>query len=113
MSAELSPCLRGCGAYVLTDGPSVCVACQICEEAAAVTLAKQKAEDAKLVQTSVEHGAFVIHTRGYSVILECAGDNDYLGRHMFSNDARLLGEALIKTADQVQAMTSPFKDGSR
>lgn len=96
----MSPCFRGCGAWVKTNESAICGACQV----------GPKPDDPRLRTTWHRCGPFKIHTVGYSVRLESLVPAHSLS--LFSWEARALAAAISKAADFVEALKSPYTNES-
>lgn len=96
----MSPCFKGCGAWVKTSGPAICNACQV----------GPAKEDPSLHTTDRALGPFTVRTRGYSVVLTSVLAPQTMADYgMFADQAHALSVALQQAADYVKAMTSPYE----
>jgi hypothetical protein len=110
MSAE-RPCARDCGLFVPLDGPRVCAVCEagdaIRDAARAEGAERRRKEDALLDHTETKCGPYTVRTSGFSVYLD---DNGF-GSPMPRGEARSLAAALIRAAEHVETLTTPYADG--
>lgn len=109
---KMSPCFRGCGAWVSTDGPAICGACEVGERVrdteAARSAAAQAEYESRRVQTEWSHRGYRIRTIGYAIYLETPPKRGPYDDSLFSNEARALAAALIRAADFVDALATPY-----
>lgn len=108
---RMSPCFRGCGAFVPTDGPAICGSCEAGDQVRAHEAAARTAERDRLVFSERQAGSITIRTRGYAVYLVVPPADEPDGRTLFPVEAQRLITQLTAALDFVLALKSPYKDG--